>query len=293
MPSNQLALLCQHIEKQKTDHFGKFYMYVSLLNTLTVRDKTFTEGLPKYSGSFWQKNHLNIGGELPVEFAGQLNLYAREFSNLQPNWTKTIHNIVMAYLRKGKITDLIYIIDQMLNHLTAMHGPQTHNGQIYKDIQFGKKKAGLNQFIEHVSAFNQQLLSVADNGCNTGLSVLAAATGAVLVLTSVFSIVPLIIGLPLVIGGAVGTYYFATQAMAQVELLQTQVKQISEKMKAFPKDTSFFGDSNYVSFFASVVKPLPYVIATVGEQLMMDAAQQKEVEAYRNSLDDAFSSYSM
>lgn len=45
MPSHQLALLCQQIEKQKTDHFGKFYMYVSLLNTLTARNKTFADGL--------------------------------------------------------------------------------------------------------------------------------------------------------------------------------------------------------------------------------------------------------
>lgn len=82
---------------------------------------------------------MNIG-LIPVEFTSELNVYAREFINLQPHWSKTLHNIVMAYVRKGKVTDLIYIIDQMLSHLTAMQGKQSHNNEIYMDINFGKKK---------------------------------------------------------------------------------------------------------------------------------------------------------
>lgn len=141
MPSTQLARLCEQIEKQATDHFGKFYMYASLLNSVAVRDKPFVEGLPKYS-SFFSTKELNIGGELPTEFTQQLTSYAREFINSQPQWSKTLHNIVMAYFRKGKITDLSYIIDQMLSHLLSIQGHQSHNHDIYQNINFIEKSRG-------------------------------------------------------------------------------------------------------------------------------------------------------
>lgn len=287
MPSNQLTLLCQQIEKQNTDHFGKFYMYVSLLNTLTVRNKTFADGLPKYTRgmAFWRDNHLNIGGELPIEFIQQLNRYSREFINTEPHWSKTLHNIVMAYVRKGKITDLTYIIDQMLNHLTAIQGRQSHNQKIYEYIHFDENKAGLVEFIKQISTFNQQLLSVADGGCNTALSIFAVATGLVLVLASIASIIPLIIGLPLVLGGAYGTYHYVTKAIAQAEQLEAQVNTIVQKMNMLPRDESLFGDKNYSSFYAAAIKPLPYTAITAGEQLMFEESQQKLLGEQREQMD--------
>ncbi|AWN75760.1 hypothetical protein LEAN103870_00920 [Legionella anisa] len=292
MPSNQLDQLCQQIEKQKTDHFGKFYMYVSLLNTLTARNKTFADGLPKYAtGSmFWRKNHLNIG-EIPIGFTQQLDSYAREFINLQPHWSKTLHHIVMAYVRKGKITDLAYIIDQMLSHLMSIQGHQSHNQDIFEYISFEKKKKGLIDFIQQVSTFNRQLLSVADNGCNTALSLLAVTTGFVLVLASIASIIPLIIGLPLVFGGAYGAYHFATKAKAQAEQLETQMKQVIEKISLLQGD--LFGDKNSVAFYAAAVKPLPYTVVTAGEQLMFDESQQKTLKGYRDTLDNTFIPFSI
>ncbi|KTD41774.1 hypothetical protein [Legionella parisiensis] len=292
MPSHQLALLCQQIEKQKTDHFGKFYMYVSLLNTLTARNKTFADGLPKYAtGSmFWRKNHLDIG-EIPIGFTQQLDSYAREFINSQPHWSKTLHNIVMAYIRRGKITDLAYIIDQMLSHLMSIHGQQSHNQDIYEYISFEKKKKGLIDFIQQVSTFNRQLLSVADDGSNTALSLLAVTTGFVLVLASIASIIPLIIGLPLVLGGAYGVYHFATKGIAQAEQLETQMQQVFDTMG--PLQGSLLGDKNSVSFYAAAVKPLPYAVVTAGEQLMFNQSQQKTLKEYRETLDRVFIPFSI
>lgn len=288
MPSSQLAQLCQQIENQNTDHFGKFYMYVSLLNTLTVRNKTFADGLPKYHGPFWRKNTLDIGGELPVKFARQLNFYIREFTNSQPHWSKTLHNVVMAYVRKGKITDLTYIIDQMLDHLISMHDYPSHNKAIYNFVHFKEKKNSLIQFIEQISAFNHQLVSIADSGCNTVLSLLTLTAGLVLVITSVVSIIPLIIGLPLLIGGAYGAYHFMTQAEAQAKQLETQLTQIAEKIDELPKDDSFFGDRNYAAFYAAAFKPLPYAAITAGEQLTFNDAQQQKLSEYREALDTTF-----
>ncbi|MCW8444118.1 hypothetical protein OQJ05_08635 [Fluoribacter gormanii] len=284
MPSSQLAVLCQHIENQDTDHFGKFYMYVSLLNTLTARNNSFADGLPQYSGVFFGgKKALNVG-DIPTEFTKQLNNYAREFINLEPHWSKSLHNLVMTYIRKGKVSDLIYIIDQMLSHLASIHGKQSHNNDIYSDIKFDKNKEKLADFIKEISAFNQQLLSITDNSCNAALSLLAVTTGFVLV----FTIAPLIISLPLVFGGLYGVYHFTTAAIAQIESLESQMEQVSKKMENLPRDSSFFGNPNHHAFYTAAIKPLPYAAITAIEQFMVDESQQEELKSFREGLDLAF-----
>ena len=50
MPSEALEELAAQIERQPTDNFGKFYLYASLLNVLTVRQQSFLETIPKYQG---------------------------------------------------------------------------------------------------------------------------------------------------------------------------------------------------------------------------------------------------
>lgn len=291
MPSSQLSLLCEQIEKQNTDHFGKFYMYVSLLNTVAVRNKTFVDGLPKYSG-FFKKEELNIG-EIPTEFNQQLNRYAREFINTEPYWSKTLSNIAMTYVRKGKISDLIYIIDQMLGHLAAIQGQQSHNHDIYKSIHFNKNKAALTEFIGQVSTFNQQLLSAVDNTGNTVISALAVTTGLVLVLASVFSFIPAVIGLGLIIGGTYAAYHYASQLEVQATQLTKQMELIAQKMAKLPTDDSLFGDKNYSAFYAAVVKPLPYAAITALEQLMPDDSNKEKLDAQRKTMDDCSRAFSI
>ena len=286
MPSRELTLLCEQIEKQDTDNFGKFYMYVSLLNTVAVRNKPFADTLPKYSKGLavWRDKELKVG-EISLEFSQQLNQYAQSFGNPKADWTNVLYNVVMTYVRKGKITDLTYIIDQMLNQLSRIHGPQTHNQNIYEYIHFSEKKASLTGFINQISILNHQILSAADSGCNAGLSVLAATTGLVLVLASIFSLAPAILGLGLLIGGAYGVYHYVTQLEAQIKQVEHQIEKISEKMKELPKDESLFGDKNYNRFFAAVLLPLPYAAITTAEQLMTDESRQTTLTEQRHDLD--------
>ncbi|CAM2969113.1 Uncharacterised protein [Legionella steigerwaltii] len=285
MPSSQLSTLCDLIEKQNTDHFAKFYMYVSLLNTLTTKNKTFAGGLPKYAGSFSNKD-LNLGGDLPIQFTEQLSFYARTFPNTQPHWLKTLQEIVMTYIRRGKVSDLAHIIDQMLFHLAAIHGKQSHNNDIYKGIDFDNKKESLTQFIDQISAFNHQLLATADSGCNATLSALAAVTGFVLILASITSIAPLIIGLPLVLGGAYATYHYVTKAKEQAEDLIKKFDAIGEKAGEIAKsERSLSKNANHYAFFTATFKTLPYAAVTVGEQLMFDESTQQLCSGFRSNLD--------
>lgn len=289
MPSSQLSSLCELIENQKTDNFAKFYMYVSLLNTLTVKNKTFVGSLPQYSGFFGSTTDLDIGGPLPIQFTKQLTLYAREFNNTQPHWSKTLQNVVMTYVRKGKISDLAHIIDMMLYHLAAIQGRQSRNHGIYSDISFADKKEGLTQFIEKISAFNHQLLSTADSCFNTVLSAFAVVTGFVLVLASIGSVVPLIIGLPLLLGGAYATYHYATKAKEQADQLVKQIQQTQDTVQGLNNSLFRGSDYNQMVFLATAVKPLPYALVTAGEQIVIDESQQKQVSKYREELDSSFS----
>lgn len=287
MPSNQLNSLCEQIENQHTDHFGKFYMYISLLNTITVRNQSFADGLPKYDGglAFWRKNHLDVG-ELTVEFSQEVTLYARQFVNLTPGYSASLYNIAMAYMRKGKLTDLIHIIDKMLHHLNAIHGSQSHNQAIYEYIGFAKKKAAIAEFIEQISQFNHQLMLAVDNAFHTTLSMGATVVGTVLVLGSLFSLASLLVGLGLMLGGAYSAYSFAIQTYAHLAQLEGSTSKIAEKLNYLPRNSSLFGDKNHNLFFNKAIKPLPYAVVTAAEQLAINDEQQQIVAGWRENFDE-------
>lgn len=178
----------------------------------------------------------------------------------------------------------------MLYHLAAIQGRQSSNHGIYSGISFADKKEDLTQFIEKISAFNHQLLSTADSGFNTALSAFAVVTGFVLVLASIASVVPLIIGLPLLLGGGYALYHYSTKAIGQIDELGNQIKLIQDSVKAIARENSLFEGSDYnqMVFLATAVKPLPYALAAAGEQIVIDESQQKQVTKYRHELDLEF-----
>jgi hypothetical protein len=291
MPSKQLSQLVQQIEQQDTDHFAKFYMYVSLLNMIAFRNKnkTFAEGLPHYSkgNSFWQDNTLKFGN-LPMSFYNETSEYSRAFTNTQPLWLNSLYNIVSSYLRKGKVSDLVFIIDQMFNHLTAIEGHQSHNQKIYKYIDFKEKKAGLTAFIRQVSDFNHEVLSLVDNGVNSSIAIAAATVGLIMILASVFALVPTLLGLALMIGGAYAAYSYASQVDKQINGLQEKMNAIKEKTQQLSQDESLFGNKNHDAFFSAVVIPMPYAAITAGEQVIFDEKQQTDLVEERQALDTMF-----
>jgi hypothetical protein len=263
MPSQKLDLLCQQIENQATDDFGKFYMYVSLLKSVAIRNTTFASGLPKYNHgmAFWKKNYLDLG-ELPKDFSDEVAAYAREFINTEPNVSNLFYNIAMTYIRKGNIADLIYIIDKMLSHLNAINGTQSHNQEISNHIDFIKKKSEIAKFIEQISSCNQQLLSTVDSTCNAALF-----TGATLLLTFIFSLAPSLLVLGLMAGGAYNAYSYAMQAYSQGVETGKKITLLGEKLKSLPLETSLLSDKNHNRFFTAIITPLPHAAITAGEQL--------------------------
>ena len=165
MPSYALAELSAQIERQPTDSFGKFYLYASLLRTVTVRKESFLDAIPKY------RDHTPTGilktsvlvvshavgltekenndkplhtGSLDNFLADKLNAYTELFNFEGPSFFRSIKNICLTFVRKGQISDLLYILKQMNNHLhTSPMALDQYNQPIYRGVDFENRKKGV------------------------------------------------------------------------------------------------------------------------------------------------------
>jgi hypothetical protein len=285
MPSKKLDLLCKQIDNQNTDDFGKFYMYVSLLKSIAIRNTTFDSGLPKYNQgmAFWKQKHLALG-ELPKDFPQEVAAYAREFINTEPNVSNFFYHVAMTYMRKGNIADLIYIIDKMLTHLQAINNTQSHNQEISSNINFINKKPEIVKFIEQISACNQQLLAAVDSTCNTALF-----TGAVLLLSLIFSVAPSLLILGLMAGGAYNVYSYAIQTYEQGVEAGNKITLLGKKLANLPQETSLLSNKSDISFFAAIISPLPHAAITAAEQLAPNKSWLDKASKWHEQLDNTCS----
>lgn len=286
MPSHQLSELCAQIEKQDTDHFGKFYMYVSLLNTVADRRKTFDQGLPQYDRglALWQNKRLNTG-HISADFRQQTQEYSAQFINENIDAARASRTMFMTYFRKSTLSDLAYIIDQMLFHLTHVDEHLNQNKNLYDYLDFANKKAGLTLFIKQVSDFNKLLLSTADNGINGALSAIVALAGAIVILASVFTLIPSLVGLGLMLGGIAAATYFVNQVEKQGKQVEPNGQLIAEKIRTLPQDRSIFGnDANHHAFFTAAITPFSYATVTAMEQLAVTPEIKAEAAEIRERL---------
>ena len=286
MPSHQLSELCAQIEKQDTDHFGKFYMYVSLLNTVADRRKTFDQGLPQYDRglALWRNNTLNLG-HISADFRQQTQEYSAQFINEHIDASRVSYNLIMTYFRKSTISDLAYIIAQMQFHLVHVDEHLSQNKHLYAYLDFANKKAGLTLFINQVSDFSKLLLSITDDSVHCALSAAVALAGAIVILASVFTLVPSLVGLGLMLGGMAAAVYFVHEAIEQLKQVEPNTHLIKEKFRTLPQDSSIFGnDANHHAFFTSATTPLAYATVTALEQIAVTPEIQAEATQMRNSL---------
>ena len=120
MPSSSLVIISGQIEEQGSDSFTKFYMYSSLLHAICVRDpsKGFFDLMPaKVNVLFGTSTGFDLE-KFDGAFETQVNQYRGMFSPAQPAPLVVVEKIVMTYLRKSQVADLVFIIDKMLDHLS-------------------------------------------------------------------------------------------------------------------------------------------------------------------------------
>ncbi|TAL63961.1 MAG: hypothetical protein EPN84_04310 [Legionella sp.] len=183
MPSSKLLQLSKEIEtKVQTDHFGKFQLYLALLNSVTDRQQiapnlSITQDISSYLPQpitfFYTGNRARLEmGSFPPELLSNSLFYAMEFKS--PPQSKlilqTLSNIWGVWRRNSNIADLMFIIDQMLVHLRAMKDRDNPNQEMIDAMLFERQK--VMKFLEKVSQFNQLMLSVTDDAFNKLFSTL-------------------------------------------------------------------------------------------------------------------------
>lgn len=286
MPSKQLYLLSQQIENQDTDHFGKLYMYASLLNAAAGQKQTFEEGLPRYPKLLPNQFKKNVHyGVIPENFQDEVKAYATHFITAKRlYWSDALYNVVMAYFRKGTISDLTFIIEKMLHHMKARERAASPNQEIYQNEDFIEHKAKMVDFLEQVSEMNQTLLSMIDNGGNAVMVAPVIVAGLIIILASVFSLIPSIIGAALIVGGVATACYFALQAKQKVESFNVLKKEVAQKTADLSKDQSLVHNPHGL-FFSSLLIPATYSSITLGEQVAVKAGDRIELNVARDTLD--------
>ena len=279
MPSSTLQVLSDQIEQLETDDFGKFYMYSSLLNVITVRDeKAFVYTLPLYKGLFGPPKSVYIG-KPNVDFYSLVTSYQNQFKpNSAPNIFTVAKKIIGAYLRKGQLADLSFIIDKMVAHLNVIHidnMSNTPNKMIYDHIFFNSKKTDVYQVINTVLKANHHFLSCIDNGINASLSACLVILGLTVVLAFAFSLVGLIIAAVMVGAGVYGLNNFYLEAMESFDKITNAYDQIY-KLALRPDSHCVSKNENLTRFYHdSVFTPIMFFPITGIEQLSLDDEMAK------------------
>ncbi|MCX7119423.1 MAG: hypothetical protein NTZ86_06120 [Legionellales bacterium] len=179
MPSQALTELSAKIESQKTDSFGKFYLYATLLNKITIRDRSkgFFDTMPVCTNTrtfFLTNTNINVG-KLPIDFDGRVTIYQDQFDVNVPNFIFSIQRIFLSFLRKGQLSDLAFIIEKMSNHLTAEQmAEDSYNASIYTYSSFGTRKKSLENLLRSAQKVSKLAQDTVDNAMYAVITIIAA-----------------------------------------------------------------------------------------------------------------------
>lgn len=254
-------------------------MYISLLRTIGLKNTTFTANLPKYDRKLavWQKEKLDID-ILPLYFENDIATYISEFEFPNSSVFNTYKNMVLGYFRQGKSMDIFYIIDKALFHVKLIDKNSSHNKHLYQYLNFETEKEFLVDFMMQIAELNQLFLKTLDSAGNALISSSIAATGVILILASLFSLVPSIIGIGFVAGGAYAFINFLSQA----EIHFNKIGDILENLKS--KDKTY-SDKNSYSFFSAAKSAVMRTENLIATQFTHDHKALDKIKASTEYLD--------
>ena len=296
MPSSSLVIISGQIEEQGSDSFTKFYMYSSLLHAICVRDpsKGFFDLMPaKVNVLFGTSTGFDLE-KFDGAFETQVNQYRGMFSPAQPAPLVVVEKIVMTYLRKSQVADLVFIIDKMLDHLSDPNfKPTKKNSQsIYNDSGFESHRTVIKNFLNQTAAVNHLALTLMDNSIDCAIAAGVVLTGLVVILSSLFSLVGFLIGATLLVGGA----YEINRDLSKIRVGEDQIKKAvdlqQESGLAVYNNKSIMDKTiyskNYKKYFLQgIIKPIFYTPVTMLEQIVIEPAavnQAKNLRQCGNSI---------
>jgi len=310
MPSYALAELSKQIELQKTDHFGKFYLYATLLNTITVRKKKFLDGMPVYldhsiyglaEAGFKQtvgvlsghtdtdtSKKINIG-TIDAQFSEKVSQYQSQYEDIEPSFVRSVQNIFLAFARKGQLSDLIFIIDKMHAHLnTYPMAEKPYNKSIHDGISFGTRKANVNRLLTVARDVTTHAQNSVDNA-TYGFGTIIAAMLAIQLTMALGGIFLTLVMLGI---GACAAFYFLQSAVTSFERIAgaaSHCENLFEDMIKKQED-KIYAPNNLNFIIKGVLAPIAYAGVTVHEQTASTDDEARSAAKVRKQLDSEYAS---
>ncbi|MGV3740663.1 MAG: hypothetical protein ACO1N3_05185 [Gammaproteobacteria bacterium] len=304
MPSQALADISVLIERQDTDAFGKFYMYASLLNALTVRQKSFLETLPKYTPNSGFGLLKTVGATIGVNdtpelktgiidgnFSRMVDEYKTEFDVRSPNFVLVIQRILLSFVRKGQLSDLIFIIKKMNDHLQSQPmATPNHNGFIFGAVAFEERKLGVKNLLKTAEVVMNLAQKSVDHSMYGFITVIAACIAVKITL----SLGGLFLTFGMLAASGYLAYLFfqsAITAFEQIEQAAENCMRVGEIMFA-EQAVNIMQPNNFSFIIKSILAPIAYTGTTVREQLAPTESLLREAKRSRLDLDALYQSES-
>lgn len=296
MPSQALADISAQIESQDTDDFGKFYLYASLLNVLTIKQKSFLDTLPKYTPNSGGGLMRTVGSYVGATDAPELKTgkidgsltrmvadYKSELDVRTPDPVLVIQRVLLSFARKGQLSDLIFIIKKMNDHLLSQPMAQSqYNAFIFSDISFTNRQSGVKNLLNNAEAVMSLAQKSVDNTMYGFITVIAACIAAKIT----FALGGILLTLAMLAASGYATYLFfqtANTAFDQIEQAADKCLKISEDMFDQQADT-FLQLNNFSFIIKSILAPIAYTGTTVREQLAPTSFLWRKAQESRTEL---------
>lgn len=291
MPSQALAELSAQIESQKTDSFGKFYLYATLLNKITIRDraKTFADTMPFYTN----KSTLGFSttsiktGTLDSTFNANVTNYQSQFDVKVPDFVLSIQRIVLSFIRKGQLSDLAYIIDKMNHHLHADPMAKTeYNASIYSYASFETRKGDLVCLLESAQNVSKLTQDIVDNSMYAFITIIAT----LLSLKLTMYLGGLLLTMATLAAGGYAVYYFFQTALTCIKRIESAIAACDTvAKKLYEQQASNLMTPNNLHFIINgVLKPIAFAHVTVQEQLATDKGDYQAAVSNRETVEQQF-----
>ncbi|MCX7091346.1 MAG: hypothetical protein NTU48_07855 [Legionellales bacterium] len=310
MPSYALAELSKQIELHPTDHFGKFYLYATLLNTITVRKTNFLKGMPVYKdhsacglvaagtqsfvGFLQGRGHTDTGtpiniGTINDQFSEKVSQYQSQYEDIEPSFVRSVQNIFLAFARKGQLSDLIFIIDKMHAHLnTYPMAQKQYNKSIHDGISFGTRKANVDSLLTAARDVTTHAQNSVDNA-TYGFGTIIAAMLAIQLTMALGGIFLTLVMLGI---GACATFYFLQSAVTSFERIAGAASRCENLFNEMIKDQieETYAPNNLNFIIKGVLAPIAYAGVTVQEQTASTDDEARSAAKVRKELDSEYAS---
>ena len=303
MPSSALKEISDQIERQPTDSFGKFYLYATLLKTLTVQEKAkgFVGSLPIFTSNTPVSIMSSVAskvttavkppkldvGELQGEFVNKLGDYRNDVINTVITIPSTVQKIVNFFLRKDLLNDLLFIIEKMNTHLKAEPmATVNYNQNIFFQMSFNSRQKGVVQLLEHA----ERTIKLGHNVLNHSAYGVGTILVAILATKFVFSFGGILLTLGMLAVAGYGAYLFFQSALKSYKDIAASTEACIDIVKNMSEDqaSALLQDNNLNFIIRSIVAPVAYLGVTISEHEAFTKEEQEINDQERKKLDQVF-----